>query len=196
MSLGLSLILAAFLLTGYNLLDERRAEKEAADIITALEEQAEITEETALEEPEYTIYPEMEMPTVKIDGKYYVGTLEIPSLHLKLPVMEDWSYEQLKLAPCRYKGSVYREDMIIAAHNYRGHFGELEYLDCGDEIIFTDVDGNAFTYVVAATEILKKTDVEKMEAGEWDLTLFTCTYDGRTRFTVRCKKIGEGSYDK
>ena len=28
--------------------------------------------------------------------------------------------------------------------------------------------------------------VEEMLSEEWDLTLFTCTYSGQTRFTVRC----------
>ena len=35
------------------------------------------------------------------------------------------------------------------------------------------------------------TAVEEMEAGEWDLTLFTCTPDSRSRVTVRCVRTQE-----
>ena len=41
------------------------------------------------------------------------------------------------------------------------------------------------------TVTLPETAVEEMRAGEWDLTLFTCTYDGRARVTVRCIRTEE-----
>ena len=50
--------------------------------------------------PLYEQYPEMEMPTVKLDGRNYLGVLKIPALGLELPVMTDWSYPKLKIAPC------------------------------------------------------------------------------------------------
>ena len=34
-------------------------------------------------------------------------------------------------------------------------------------------------------ETLNPTDVAGMEAGDWDLTLFTCTVGGQSRVTVR-----------
>ena len=34
-------------------------------------------------------------------------------------------------------------------------------------------------------------DIEKMEAGDWDLTLFTCTNKGKARAAVRCREIEE-----
>lgn len=201
MSLGILMILAALVLTGYNLMDEKRAENAAADIISQMEEMNDSQAEDVAgdledgsdkddsgDEPKYKIYPGMEMPTVEIDGRHYIGVLEIPVLELKLPVMDEWSYPNLRIAPCRYKGSIYSEDLIVAAHNYSRHFGQLKNLDAGTEVIFTDADGNTFSYVVAFTETLGKTDVEEMEAGEWDLTLFTCTYGGQTRVTVRCIK--------
>jgi len=42
---------------------------------------------------------------------------------------------------------------------------------------------------VAAREVLLPTAVEEMTAGEWDLTLFTCTLGGRSRVTVRCELV-------
>ena len=126
--------------------------------------------------------------TYEIDGEVYIGTLDIPALELSLPVMSEWSYPKLKLAPCRYKGSAYRNDLIICAHNYNSHFGRLKELEPGDEIVFTDADGNAFFYSVVTTETLAPTAIDEMESSGWDLTLFTCTIGGAKRVTVRCKQ--------
>ena len=116
--------------------------------------------------------------------------VEIPSLELSLPVMSDWSYPQLKKAPCRYVGSVYSHDVVICGHNYDRHFGRLKELVPGDEVRFTDMDGNVFRYSVCAVEQLAKTAVEEMQTGDWDLTLFTCTKGGVMRVTVRCALEG------
>ena len=40
-------------------------------------------------------------------------------------------------------------------------------------------------------EILEPTMIEDLKAGNWDLTLFTCTLGGRTRVTVRCDRVIE-----
>lgn len=139
-----------------------------------------------MEEPVFVSNPEVEMPTQEIDGHDYIGVLEIPKLELSLPVMAEWSYPKFKKAPCRYVGSAYTGDMIIAAHNYERHFGKIKTLELGDVVRFTDVEGNVFNYAVSGFETLGKTDVNQMEAGEWDLTLFTCTPGGAKRVTVRC----------
>lgn len=34
-------------------------------------------------------------------------------------------------------------------------------------------------------ETLEPTDLEGMEAGDWDMTLYTCTVGGQSRVTVR-----------
>jgi sortase A len=138
--------------------------------------------------PDYILNPQMDMPEQEIDGHKYIGSLEVPACSLTLPVISQWSYPELKIAPCRYKGSAYLDNMIIAAHNYPSHFGNLKNLQPMDAIVFTDIDGNSFRYQVVEKEVLKSTAIEEMEAGEWDLTLFTCTIGGADRITIRCEK--------
>ena len=58
-------------------------------------------------------------------------------------------------------------------------------------VTFTDVDGNLFTYAVSQLEELPGTAIEQMDAGDWDLTLFTCTLGGRSRVTVRCTRTDQ-----
>ncbi len=134
-----------------------------------------------------------DMPVVDVDGHSFVGTVEIPSLGLLLPIQSEWASENAKLSVCRYKGSVYENDLIIAGHNYSEHFGNLNQLSTGDEVIVTDMNGKSFYFQVANIETLGSYDVEEMEAGEWDLTLFTCTIGGANRVTVRCESTGKVS---
>ena len=189
MSLGLILMIAAFALTAYNIWDEARAGEESSEVIEELTEKIKESEEESADGALYMKYPDMEMSTVLIGSERYVGILEIPMLGIKLPVMDSWSYANLKKAPCRYEGSVYSKDMIIAGHNYRSHFGTLKRLVQGDMVLFTDADGNQFTYEVVEVEVVAGTAAEEMKSGDWDLTLFTCTYDGRSRTTIRLKII-------
>ena len=190
---GLLLIAAALAFTGYNLWEDQRAAQAARQALTAMEAQTAEEGERAPEQPEpsvpeYVLHPDMEMPTVEIDGVEYIGTLTIPALGLELPIVSAWSDALLDLAPCRYTGSAYLGDLIIAGHNYRGHFGSLYRLAPGDEVQFTDAAGNVFSYAVSEIQELPGTALEEMEAGEWDLTLFTCTLDGRGRITLRCQR--------
>lgn len=128
------------------------------------------------------------VPERNIDGNTYIGYLTIPALNLELPVMSKWNYKRLRIAPCRYTGSVQTDDLVIAAHNYARHFGSLSKLSEGDEVYFTDADGVLSIYEVVLVETLGPTDVIDMIDGEYDLTLFTCTYGGKSRVTVRCER--------
>ena len=184
---GILLLAAALLLTVYNLWSEQRAEARATQALQELETQLEQRE--APSRPLYELYPNMEMPVLLVDGKSYIGVLDIPALGLSLPIISQWSYPDLKLAPCRYTGSAYSGNLILAGHNYPSHFGGLKNLRSGDTVCFTDADGNQFFYQVAELEVLDGTAVEEMTAGDWQLTLFTCTYGGQSRVAVRCVRI-------
>ena len=186
---GLLLIAAALALVAYNIADAQRAAKSAAQALEALEQASPAVSAAEPDAaPAYVADPDMEMPTVTVEGNDYIGQLDIDALGLSLPVISEWSYPALKVAPCRYTGSAYQDNMIIAAHNYSSHFGRLSQLSAGDAVRFTDVDGNVFTYTVSQIEDLPGTAIEEMQAGDWDLTLFTCTLGGRTRVTVRCTR--------
>lgn len=77
---------------------------------------------------------------------------------------------------------------IIAAKNFKPHFGSIKLLEAGDEVTFTDAEGNIFSYSVSETETLDGYDIEGMQTGDWDLTLFTCTPGGQIRVAVRCQE--------
>lgn len=195
---GLILVTAAVLLLVYNLWDGHRArESEEAILAEYLQENKKASESPDASDKEdeqnisdYLLNPDMDMPeyTLKSLGDVAcIGILEIPALDLELPVISSWSYSSLRLAPCRYSGSAYKGDLVIAAHNYQSHFGGLRTLPEGSEVFFTDAVGNRFSYYVAVTEALTPWSVDDMTSGEWPLTLFTCTLDSQNRVTVRCE---------
>lgn len=212
MLVGILLFIGAGTLTVHNVHDSNRA-SEAADAVmsellvaVAAKKDVEIMshpmnevyipddkkpDDKKEETPEYVVYPEKSLPTVEIEGQRYIGYIEFPSLGLILPVAgEEWSYEALDKTPCLYSGSVYTDNAIIAGHNYTAHFGQLSRLSKGDEVIFTDVEGNVFRYELSWTETINENDSEAMHAGDdWDLTLFTCNYTGNRRYTLRCIRV-------
>ena len=206
--IGLLLLSAALFLTVYNLWSDAKAGELTDTVLGQLITEREMTEEKAgskspetnlsqsSEEtyiPDYILNPEMEMPTEEIDGREYIGVLRIPVLSLELPIISEWNYPSLRVAPCRYSGSAYLNNMVIAAHNYRNNFGRLKNLSPDDEIIFTDMDGNMFRYKVVEFETLSPFAIEDMTDGDWDLTLFTCTVGGQSRVTVRCRLTEDGN---
>ncbi len=174
---GLLLLLLAAALFVYNCWDAWRADEAAKRTLEKMAEQDPVSEPEDMTDCDSSI---------TIDGDAYIGVLRIPSLKLELPVMAKWSYEGLRIAPGRYSGCVWTADLVLAAHNYERHFGGLRTLKPGDDVSFTTVLGQSFSYKVALTETLAPDEEEKMTAGDWPLTLFTCTPGGQSRVTVRC----------
>ena len=185
MILGTVLILAALSLFLWNRREAEQAGEAAADILPQVVEQI---ADTAAEAPTPPDPFDPTMTEAEIDGYMYIGYLSIPALGLELPVMSEWDYNRLNIAPCRYSGSTKTDDLVIAAHNFAQHFGGLSGLTGGEQVIFVDMDNVVSTYTVVAVEILAPTAVEEMTNGEYDLSLYTCTYGGRSRVTVRCDR--------
>ena len=199
-TLGILMILGAIGLTGYNFWDANRA-KEASDQIT--EQLIEKIDESVNEEDTAAPYvdPNTPMPVEVIDGYEYIGILEIPSKGLSLPVMNEWDYTRLKISPCRFCGSYYADDLVICAHNYDTHLGQLLSIDIGADVYFTGVGGLTIHYIVTNRETAEPTAVEQMVENtgnsgtsllEWDMTLFTCNLGGQTRCAVRCSRVEDG----
>lgn len=196
MLLGTALLLGALALFLFNRQEAKSAEIQSAlllpQLVEAVEQQT-ATEETRLPEPEIPeelLTPEdVTMEEVEVEGYRYIGYLSIPAVDMELPIMSDWSYDKLRMTPCRYYGTVRGNDLVLLAHNYDRHFGKLNDLDEGDRVFFTEMDGTVTEYEVIARDILDPYAVEEMTAGLYDLTLFTCTYGGQSRVTVYCDRV-------
>lgn len=192
--LGTALVLAALFLFISNAREADIAQLSSANalerVVTLIEQQESVPDSV----PDFPSLPQTaapeplpaEMAVTEIDGYEYIGFVSIPALELELPVMADWDYTRLRKAPCRYSGSYLTDDLVIAAHNYNSHFGRLSTLSIGDDVYFTDMDGNTHAYTASELTTMEASAVEEMCSGAYALTLFTCTYGGASRIALRC----------
>jgi sortase A len=179
---GIAMIFLSIYLIGKNYYVEYNAGKSIDNVIPKLEEKigsADVGTDT-LADVEETI----------VDGHVYIGIIKVPSQNLELPIIKEWNYDNLEIAPCRFTGSYKSKDLVIAGHNYKRHFSKLKNLQKGDEIIFVAANGKDYIYRVSLVEVLEPKQVEylinKEKENEWDLSLFTCTKSGDGRYVVRC----------
>ena len=194
-AVGAVLILSALLLLLYNRYEDAHAGQEADSLLASVEAAISAQEMAAPNKPESTeaLSPPLdpEMPVVTLGGYEYVGYVEIPTLGLKLPVMAEWDYTRLQIAPCRQFGSSRTDDLVIAAHNYDTHFGKLRELSEGETVLFTDMEGIVSTYCVEKLETLSPDAVDAVLNSGYDLVLYTCTKGGRTRVIVFCDRAAK-----
>lgn len=179
MTLGSLLILSGLFILCHNYLQENTAANKSNSVLLELQQQMELNHDVSANS-QYSDH------VIELDKTEYLGILSIPALDLQLPVQADWSYPKLRSTPCVYSGSIQNGGLVILAHNYRRHFGLIKNLHQGDEILLTDLTGNKYHYEVEELLVLDATSVDEMVDGSYDLSLFTCTYGGKARVTVRC----------
>ena len=174
MAAGAVLIISALLLFVHNRQEDAQAGQEAESLLESVEA---VIEAQAVRKPSPSpgVSPspapvDPTMPTVTIDG---------------------YDYDRLKIAPCRQFGSTRTDDLVIAAHNFESHFGQLKELAGGETVIFTDMDGVVSTYSVTRLETLNPNSVEAVQNSGHDLVLYTCTKGGKTRVTVFCDRVDD-----
>ena len=189
LTIGIVLLIGAGVLFVYNMAESNRQASDSLEITTKLKSMIvpdESGETSVSDEITEASTPDSQK-TVEIDGSLYDGILSIPAIELEMAVYDTWNDNYLRKSICRYYGSTYTNDLVIAGHNYRSGFGKLKKLNPGDDVFFTGVDGTVTSYVVKQVEVLDGTDISGMLSGGWDLSLYTCTYGGQARLTVRCE---------
>lgn len=202
-SIGAVLMVSALLLLMNNEQEDEAAGEASREmleeVLLMIEENRDSPAETEEAEPEPEEVPAAQTETpeeapaeteaeelllTKLSAEDYIGVLVMPTLELELPVLSEWDYEKLKAAPCRQFGSTAEDDLVIAAHNYKQHFGKLGLLAVGDEVQMIDMDGTVNEYEVKETGTIAATAVNEVQNSEYDLILYTCTYSGDDRIAV------------
>ncbi|MDN0054717.1 sortase [Collinsella ihumii] len=143
--------------------------------------------------------PDAAMPAVEVDGAPYIATLSIPAAGLELPVGDRATQSQLAVSPCRYDGSVYADDLVILGMDYGGHFGLLERIAGGEEVLVEDMLGNTFVYEAGGPESARGMSLSRLlePAGQDEegagLVLASCDIDGSIGLVVRCRRVDVSS---
>ncbi|MFP5527307.1 sortase [Peptococcus simiae] len=181
--LGLICLAGALALTGYNLYDAHRAGVQAKNQLAAFQE---VIQKAPLDPTQ----AHEGMPTVLVDGRPYIGEIIIEAYNLHLPVMANLTSDNLRIAPCLYRGSLPDNHPVIAGHNYTSHFGPLLTLGLGNRVTLIDARQRAYTYQVTKRETLADTAIaDLLDSQPTDLTLVTCTLSGYTRCVLRCERV-------
>lgn len=116
-----------------------------------------------------------------IDGHAVYGTVNIPKIDLREPMVEGATQESLKLGsgivvPDRMPGEV--GNFVLASHRsltFGRHYNRLDELEVGDSIDLETSD-QIHTYTVESKFIVTPDDLSVLEQNEEDseLTLITC----------------------
>ena len=105
-AMGAVLIISALLLFLYNEEESENAGKAAGAALAAMQDAIDENKPPMLDfsEDEEAFAETIPEPTaltvVTIDGYNYIGYLSIPAFELELPIMDTWSEDRLKVAPC------------------------------------------------------------------------------------------------
>lgn len=123
------------------------------------------------------------MPMMSVDGRDYVGLLELADYGIKLPVYARWDEQTAKSAPCKYYGSVYDGSLVIGGANTESSFSFLTKLDKDDSVSFTDLTGKVFSYKISAIKHLQNAD---FVSNGCELVLFSYLENDSKYISVEC----------
>ena len=117
---------------------------------------------------------------------------EIPSLNIKVPVLEGTDPKSLQVSAGHFEGTGLpgHGNYCIAGHNstiYAEIFNALDRFQIGDEMYLFDNDEKRtrYTYIVAEYHVVAPQSVEVLDDyGDDRLTVISCTDDGKQRQVV------------
>ena len=117
---------------------------------------------------------------------------EIPSLNIKVPVLEGMNSKALQVSAGHFEGtgSLGHGNYCIAGHNstiYAEIFNDLDQIQIGAEMYLIDTDDKRtrYTYVVIEYKTVEPSDTWVLnDFGDDRLTIISCTDDGENRQVV------------
>ncbi len=126
------------------------------------------------------------MPAVSFDSTDFVGLLEVPRFSSVLPVVSSWDDGIIHSAPARYSGNPYDGTLAIGGVDSEGQLDFVSKIDIDDEITFTDLKGNEFSYIVKTVKHSKSLTPEKILDADYDLTVFAHDRNSGDYLLIRC----------
>ena len=118
--------------------------------------------------------------------------LEIPALHIKVPVLEGTDSKTLQVSAGHFEGtgSLGKGNYCLCGHNstvYAEIFNDLDQIKIGDEmyIVSADNEHTRYKYVVTEYKTVQPGDTWVLDDfGDDRLTVISCTDDGKNRQVV------------
>ena len=129
-------------------------------------------------------------------GFTVVGTIQIPAINLKYPILEKNTKKSLETSVVlMYTSNGLNEigNSVIIGHNYRNGtmFSDVKKLENGDVIYITDTQGRKVKYTVYSIYRTSGSDgkyLTRNTEGKREVSLSTCTDDSKARTIVLAKE--------
>lgn len=134
--------------------------------------------------------------TTKYKGFEVVGTIQIPAINLKYPILGKNTKKSLETSVVLMytsKGLNETGNSVIIGHNYRNGtmFSNVKKLQNGDLIYITDTQGRKVKYTIYSIYKTSGTDsqyITRNTQGLREISLSTCTDDGNARTIVLARE--------
>lgn len=127
-----------------------------------------------------------------------LGTIEIPSINLKYPVLDKVTPKSIETAVAFLYGTGLNKpgNSVIIGHNYRNglFFSNLKKVNIGEKIYITDLEGNRQEYNIYNKFEAAENDTsfyQRDTGGKPEITLSTCTDDSSARIIIFGRIEGE-----
>lgn len=126
-------------------------------------------------------------PKNKYEGYTMLGTIQIPKIKVKIPILKELSPDALNKAACLIYGTLNEDgNAVIIGHNNRNgtFFSNLKKLTSGDIITITDYTGETVDYEVYNLFQATPDDTsfyQRETNGLREITLSTCTDNDDTK---------------
>lgn len=128
---------------------------------------------------------------VTYKGYNVVGTIEIPAINLKYPVLERVTSDSIEISVAVLMGPGLNEvgNTVIVGHNYRNgsFFGSNDKLALGDKIYITDTSGKRIQYNIYNIYNTTPDDADYAERdtnGKREISLSTCSDNSKSRLVI------------
>lgn len=188
-TIGLSIIAYPWIIKPFNILEGKNAMGEYYDMIEGLSPEAE--KELMDEYENYNNILAGE-DIEEYNGRL-MGTIEIPSFKLKIPIYQGATVENLRVGVGHISGSSLPtgelgSHAVIAGHNRfrnKSLFTEIHKLEVGDNFKI-DILGKAMEYEVVETIVVETYETNYLlpVEGKDKVTLMTCSNFGKRRLLV------------
>ena len=134
--------------------------------------------------------------TTTYKGFVVVGTIQIPSIDVKYPILEVNTKKSLETSVVlMYTSNGLNEigNSVVIGHNYRNGtmFSNIKKLENGDIIYITDTTGRKVKYTVYSIYRTSGSDskyITRNTQGKREISLSTCTDDSKARTIVLAKE--------
>lgn len=125
-----------------------------------------------------------------------IGTIQIPTINLKYPILEQNTKKSLETSVVlMYSSNGVNEvgNTVIIGHNYRNGtmFSNVKKLSNGDAIYITDTLGRKIKYTVYSIYRTSGSDskyITRNTKGKREISLSTCTDDSKARTIVLARE--------